>query len=329
VKKRVLNILKYLAFLAAGVAIFWWIYKDIEMDKIVDALKHVRYHWIVVSIFFGLMSQVSRAIRWNMLIRPLGYNPRFHNTFLSVLVLYLFNLFIPRSGEVARCTVLSRYEKVPFSKLVGTVVVERMADTVTLGMLAIIILASQFRIFSMFFNKHPEIKNKIVHLFSGKNIAIGLVAILLLIIILVLSKKILRNTKLVDKLREIRINFIEGIKTIARLENVWLFVGHTLFIFLMWLLMLYVVFLAYPPTEHLSIWTGMVAFLMGGLAMLAPVQGGIGPWHFMVIHTLAIYGVHEDIGAIFALIAHTATNLIYLVFGTFALILLPFVNKNK
>jgi hypothetical protein len=122
---------------------------------------------------------------------------------------------------------------------------------------------------------------------------------------------------------------MEGIKSIAKLENKWIFAGHTLFIFVMWLFMLYVIFKAYPPTEHLSLETGMITFLMGGLAMLAPVQGGIGPWHFMVYETLFIYGIDKADGKVFALIAHASTNLIYLVLGLAALLVIPLLNRKR
>ena len=110
------------------------------------------------------------------------------------------------------------------------------------------------------------------------------------------------------------------------MERKWLFLGHTALIFTSWLLMLYVVFLAYGPTAHLPLRVGMITFLMGGLAMLAPVQGGIGPWHFMVYETLFIYGIDKADGKIFALIAHATTNLIYLVLGLLALLIIPLVN---
>jgi hypothetical protein len=124
-----------------------------------------------------------------------------------------------------------------------------------------------------------------------------------------------RGSTLIKKFKLIKQNFVLGIKSIAKLENKWIFIGHTIFIFVMWLFMLYVIFLAYEPTSHLSLETGMITFLMGGLAMLAPVQGGIGPWHFMVYETLFIYGIDKADGKVFALVAHASTNLIYLVLG--------------
>jgi hypothetical protein len=138
-----------------------------------------------------------------------------------------------------------------------------------------------------------------------------------------------KGNTFIKRIRLIRQNFISGIKSIAQLENKWLFAGHTIFIFIMWLFMLYVIFLAYKPTSHLSLETGMITFLMGGLAMLAPVQGGIGPWHFMVYETLFIYGIDKADGKVFALIAHASTNLIYLFLGLAALLIMPLVNSAK
>jgi uncharacterized protein (TIRG00374 family) len=333
--KKLLNIFKYLLFLAIGVFVFWWVYKDEPLAKYKSAFSDLNYYWIILSVFLSILSQISRAIRWNMLIRPLGYNPKLYNSFLSIMILYFVNLLLPRAGEVFRCTILGRYEKIPFAKLAGTVFVERMADFITLMLLALIIILSQFGVFVSFFNTHAEVRDKLVGLFSFRNIALGISIIIILIISLLLfnhyykrNKTDKRNT-FIKKIKLIKQNFILGIKSIAMLENKWLFIGHTMFIFIMWLFMLYVIFLAYEPTSHLSLETGMITFLMGGFAMLAPVQGGIGAWHFMVYETLFIYGIDKADGKVFALIAHATTNLIYVFLGLAALIIIPLVNYTK
>jgi hypothetical protein len=332
--KKFLNIFKYLIFLGLGVFVFWWVYKDEPLEKYKAAFSDLNYFWIAVSIVLSIFSQISRAIRWNMLIKPLGYKPRLYNSYLAVLILYFVNLLLPRAGEVFRCTVLSRYEKIPFTKLAGTVFVERMADLITLMLLAFIILLSQFNVFVSFFNNHPDVKANLLGLFSWRNILLGFMVILILLSALILfnlyfnKKKAEKGNTFIKRIRLIRQNFMSGIKSIAQLENKWLFVGHTVFIFVMWLFMLYVIFLAYKPTAHLSLQTGMITFLMGGLAMLAPVQGGIGPWHFMVYETLFIYGIDKADGKVFALIAHASTNLIYLFLGLAALLIIPLVNTR-
>jgi uncharacterized protein (TIRG00374 family) len=333
--KKILNVFKYFVFLAIGVLVFWWVYKDEPLDKYKTAFKDLNYLWIIVSILFSVLAQISRAMRWNMLIKPLGYKPRLYNSYLSVLILYFVNLILPRAGEVFRCTILSRYENIPFVKLAGTVFVERMADLITLMFLAVIIILSQFGVFVSFFNAHPEVKENLTNLLSIRNIFFGIAFIFLFVGLFYFSRHYYKKNKgdqgntLIKKVRHIKQNFIIGIKSIAMLENKWLFVGHTLFIFVMWLFMLYVIFLAYEPTKHLSLQTGMITFLMGGLAMLAPVQGGIGPWHFMVYETLFIYGIDKADGKVFALIAHASTNLIYIFLGLAALLIIPLVNNRR
>jgi uncharacterized protein (TIRG00374 family) len=333
--KKALNILKYLAPLGLGILVFWWVYKDEPFSNYKSAFGSLNYFWIVVSVLLNILSQISRAMRWNMLIRPLGYKPKLVNSYFAVILLYFVNLLLPRAGEVFRCTILSRYEKIPFAKLAGTVFVERMADFITLMFLAVVIVLSQFGVFVSFFNTHVEVRDKLYSILSLRNLAIGIGAVTALILVFMMINMYVKKRQgnkgnnLAKRIRLIKQNFVLGIKSIAKLENKWLFLGHTAFIFIMWLFMLYVIFLAYGPTSHLSIQTGMITFLMGGLAMLAPVQGGIGAWHFMVYETLFIYGIDKADGKIFALIAHTSTNLIYIVLGLAALIVLPLINTRK
>jgi uncharacterized protein (TIRG00374 family) len=322
--KRILNILKYVLLFGIGVFIFWKIYKG-EWGKVGDALKNLNYFWIGVSIVLSILSQISRAIRWNMLIRPLGYNPRLGNTFLSVLVLYLVNLIVPRGGEVARCIVLSKSEKIPFTKLVGTVFIERLADLMTLTTLSIIVFISQIRILVKLYNSIQEVQSGLSKLFTLKALIIGILLIILLFAGLFLFRAIVKKnsnkeSSFVIKLRELKNNVIEGIKSIAKLKNKWNFIGHSLLIFILWLFMLYVIFLAFEPTRHLSLWTGIVTFLIGGVAMILPISGGIGIWHLAVSYTLVLYGISIEDGEIFALIAHTTTNMIYIILGLIAYI---------
>jgi uncharacterized protein (TIRG00374 family) len=321
-KKVVFNTVKYLSFFAIGILIFWLLYRKIEWKVLVSALRGLKYFWLVISICLGLLSQVSRSLRWKMLIRPMGYNPSLKNTFLAVLILYFVNLIIPRAGEVARCTVLTKTDKVPFTKLVGTVFIERLADVIMLFVLALIIFTANISIVLRFFEIHPAVMANLKRFLSLKYLLIIAVGLVILLIAYILLRNNLKKSEKKGKLVELRDQFIDGVKSIIHMKNKWLFIGHTAFIFLMWLIMLYVVFFAYEPTKNLSLRAGMVVFLMGGLGMLAPIQGGIGPWHFMVVETLILYGIQREHGLIFALVAHTTTNLIYILFGGVALLIL-------
>ncbi len=326
--KQFNKILIYSFFLILGIFLFWRLYRNLDLNKLRQGLIITNYYWIVVSIVLGLFSQYIRAIRWKMLIKPLGYNPRVSNIFYSVLIMYCTNLLVPRAGEVARCTVLAGYEKIPISKLIGTVIVERIADILTMLVLFLFILIINIGIVREFLLNNPEIHTKLIHLLSITNIVIAIMVIALVIALFLVIKPF-HHSRFGERLNKIKHGFTEGVKSILILDKRWYFILCTLFIFILWLFMLYVVFLAFPPTKHLSIEAGMFTFLMGGLAMLAPVQAGIGAWHFMVIKSLDLYGISEQNGLIFALVAHTSTNLVYLVFGLAAFIILPVINKTK
>src|SRR5271157_1848828 len=152
------KILLYSFLFLLGVTLFWWLYRDLDWVKLKRGLLITNYYWIIVSIILGLYSHYIRSIRWKMLIKPMGYNPKVSNIFLSVLIMYFTNLIVPRAGEVARCTVLARYEKIPASKLIGTMIVERIADIITMITLLIIILVVNIGIVKEFFIQNPTVR---------------------------------------------------------------------------------------------------------------------------------------------------------------------------
>ena len=255
-KKKIIKTAQYLAFFALGILLFWWVYRDMDMQKFKQQLPFVSLWWLVVSFIFSILSHISRAIRWNMLIRPLGYKPRTINSFLSVLVMYLTNFIVPRAGELARCSVLGRYEKIPFSKLVGTVVIERTTDLLAMIIFAIGIILLQWPVFSKFLSQNPDVNAKLASLFSLFHILIVVILLIGCILLILAFRKKIKQTSLFKRVSHLYYNLTEGIKAIGKLEHKWRYIGHTVFIYLMWLLALYVVFLSYPPTQHLSILNG-------------------------------------------------------------------------
>ncbi len=327
--KRTLFKSRYILFLGLGIGIFWYIYRDIDTETLSHEAREIKYGWLGLSVLIGMLSHISRAYRWNMLIFPMGYKPKTINTFLSVMVMYLTNMIVPRGGEFARCGVLSRYEHIPFSKLVGTMVVERITDVIALIFFTILIIMAQINVFENFLEDHPAVQTNLEQLFSTRNIFIASCIFISMAVFSIIFRYQLKRTLVYRKFQKIIDDFIHGIKTIRQLKNRWLYIGHSVFIYFMWLFMLYVVFFSFEPTAHLSLIAGATAFVMSGLAMIAPIQAGFGPWHFMVIETLVIYGVEKTDGKIFAFIAHTTTNLSLAIAGTIALILLPVINRNN
>lgn len=326
-KKNIFKTLKFLSFFLIGILIFWMVYKDQDINRIKGILTNeVNYWWIAVSLFLGLLSHISRSIRWNLMIEPLGKKPRLMNTFLAVMVGYLMNLALPRMGEISRCGVLARYEKISFTKLVGTVVVERLIDMLMLLILLLIVVSTQFGQVLEFLRNNPEVNEKLQKVIYSPVLLVGLVVILAMIWF---ARHRILQSKLLKKVKELVLKFIEGFQSIRAIKNKGSFIFHSVFIWLMYYLMFYCVFFSFTFTSHIGPLAGLAVFVLGSFGMVAPVQGGIGAWHFMVMEGLALYGVERADGKVFALLAHGTTTFMQIVLGLIGLIALPFVNERE
>ena len=303
------------------------VYKDQDFKRIKSILTNdVNYFWIVVSLFIGLLSHISRTIRWNLLIEPLGRKPRILNTFLAVMVGYLMNLALPRMGEISRCGVIARYEKISFTKLVGTVVTERLIDVLMLLILLVIVVLTQFGQVLEFLNNNPEVNEKLQKVFFSPILIGGLVFFLA---VLWISRHKIRESSLTKKVMGFVGQFVEGFRSIGKMKKKGSFIFHSVFIWVLYYLMTYLIFFSFGFTSHLGPLAGLTVFVLGSFGMVAPVQGGIGAWHFMVIEGLALYGVDRADGKIFALLAHGSTTVMLIVLGLIGLLALPFVNERE
>ncbi|MDK2842565.1 MAG: glycosyltransferase 2 family protein [Anaerophaga sp.] len=273
----------------------------------------------------GLLSHISRTIRWQMLIEPVEKRPGLLNTFLAVMIGYLANLAIPRMGEISRCAVLSRYEKSSFSRLVGTVVTERVLDMIMLLLSLVLVVILQYGVFV------DVVKNKIklTRISDFLSSWEFYISVVLLAALIVLFRKKIVGGKIFLKLKELWAKFKEGLFSYRNVKNKPMFFIHTILIFVLYFLMIYVCFFGFPFTRHLGPGAGLAVFVLGSFGMVAPVQGGIGPWHFLVISTLLFFGVEGTQAAAFALLVHGSLNGMIVVTGLLSLIAIPLVNKSK
>ncbi len=328
-KKKTKTTFKFLIFFSIGIFLFWLVYKDQNIDEILNALKKVDYFWIWVSLFIGILSHVARALRWNMLAKSLGYHPKTINSFFYVMVGYLANLALPRMGEVTRSVIINRYEKMPITKAFGTIVLERIIDMIMLLLCTLIVLFTQLHIPLDFIHSHPEIAEKFSNINFSNILTILLIVVIGFILIFVFFNKRIQNSVIYKKLADLIKSFFQGLKTIKTVNNKPLFLFYTFLIWFFYFLMMYVCFFSIPETSHLSVLAGLTAFVMGSFAMVAPVQGGIGAWHFMVIATLISYGIDANTAKVFALVCHESMTAMLIVVGFISLVALPLVNKNK
>ena len=272
----------------------------------------------MLSVFFGILSHLSRAYRWKYLLSPLGYQPRFINSVLAVLIAYIANLGIPRSGEILRATTLSSYEKIPFEKTFGTIVAERLVDLLILMGFVLTALVLQFDIIWSILSEKK---------ISTVQIVIGLAFVIIGYIIL---KKLftLNQNPLIIRIKNFFWGLAEGIMSLKNMPNKGRFIGHTLFIWLMYLAMFYVVKWTVPETASLGMNAILPAFVVGGLAISA-TNGGIGIYPFSVALVLAAFKISNESGLAFGWIMWTSQTLMIIVFGSLSFFVLPLVNRQQ
>jgi uncharacterized protein (TIRG00374 family) len=237
-----------------------------------------------------------------------------------MLILTFTNQIIPRGGELARLGVVNKYEKIPFSKLIGIALAERLTDLVFFIVVFIVILIWQFPLIQKIIEL-PQITS-LDFSFHRVLIISSIIIFSLVILYFIISKYKTRIMKMMEELRE-------GVTSIYHIKNKFLFFTQSIIIYGIWFLTFYVLFLAYPPTQQLSVETAAFTFGLAAMAFLLPIQAGMGAWHFVVIQCLLLFGVEATDGKVFALMAHSATNHVYLITGIIALVLLPIVNYKK
>jgi len=287
-----------------------------ERNAIIESIQNANYFFVGLSIFFAVLSHLSRAYRWKYLLQPLGYKPRFINSVLTVMIAYLANLGVPRSGEILRATALSNYEKLPFEKVFGTVVAERIVDLLFLIFFILIALWVQFDLI------WDLLRPKDFNPYS-----IGLLAIFGVLILLVLRQYFKTSQKRwVIKIKTLFIGFLQGIKSVLSMPHKGLFMLHTVFIWTMYLAMFYTVKWAMPETDALTLTMVIPAFVAGGIVISA-TNGGIGVYPFTVALVLEGFGISNQAGLAFGWIMWSSQMLMILVFGALSFFALPLVNR--
>ena len=320
------NTLKAIIPLTIGILIFLWIYREIDIQAIQKELqKDIHYMWIIIPLLLVTLGHIIRAIRWKQLIAPLGKTPKTSNLIYAIFVNYLMNLILPRMGEVTRCAIISKSEKLPFSKVFGTLIIERIVDLLSLGIIIIISFSFKMQTIIQFLNQETEWTHKAIQTFSSIWLYIGLLALGILCWI---GYKLFKTNSFVRKIRNIGQNILDGIKTIKLVKNKITFSTSTILMWIVYFLQFYLCFFAFQFTENLTFTQGLFIFVMANIGNIIPVQGGIGPWHFMVIHCMILFRIDSVEAATFALVVHGTQMIMTILLGIFGMIILTLNNKK-
>jgi glycosyltransferase 2 family protein len=328
-RSKIITFIKFIFFLGLGILVIWLSLKNLSQEEKTQILKSFRtanYNWVIAAIILGIFSHILRALRWKLFFEPMGYHPKIKNMFFAVMIGYFANLAFPRLGEVTRCGILAKYEKIPFNKSFGTVITERALDLLIFVGLFFLMLFSQIGTIHGYLDKniYPKLQGKISGSFSYNLFYLGIIGFLFLLVVLFfLFRKKITHSKFYLKGKTIFLGFWEGLKSLGQIRNPVLFVFYSLAIWVLYFFMLYFIFFCFAETSSLSLGAGLSALVLGSVGIMI-TPGGIGLYPAIVQETLLLYGVLNTTGLALGWIAWTAQTIMILIVGGISLLLLSF-----
>ncbi len=341
------NLLKFFVFLGTGVGILYLVYlnqskayieecaqKNIPaencslLEKVLSDFASANYWWILMVWIAFNLSNWSRAMRWKMLLKPLGYTPRILNLFMSIIIGYFANLGLPRMGEVLRAATIQQYEKIPLENAIGTIVTDRITDVICILLITGLAVLLEFDTFLTFSSNYVDVSGKL----NTSFVLLGMVIVVIVGFVILrqfwVSER-WKNHSLIIKVKSFIEGFKSGILSISKLENPGWFLFHTFNIWLMYFTMTYFCFFAFSPTAQLAPVVGLVVFVFGSWGIVIPSPGGMGTYHFLAQTALMMYGVSGDDGFSWANISFFSIQIGANVFlGLLSLLILPIYNKQ-
>ncbi len=325
-KKALLTIVQYIVFLGLGI---WIIYHmlhqltDQQTTELVNAMKSINAWYLIPICFVGFLSHFFRALRWRYLLETVDMYPTVTNTTFAVFIGYITNLAVPRAGEVAKCTVLAKYEKLPAHKIIGTIVAERAFDIVCLLVIALTAFFSQMQIINDYIGESfKELPAKLER--NKGMLAMTLVGIGVFIFILFLFYRRVKDNKIGQFMKEMT----HGILSILRMKKRWQFIGYTFLIWLMYLVQIYIGLKSLPDTHLLTPLAALVVLVYGSVGMII-TPGGIGLYPYLVAQILAAYAIPQIPAQAFGWIAWVVQTAIIIVVGVFSLLFIHTYNKRR
>ena len=332
-RSKVITFIKFIVFFSLGILIIWLSLRNLtsaEKNEIIKSFKIANYYWVFIVVFLGIFAHILRSLRWMLFFEPMGYKPSLKNTFYAVMVGYFANLGFPRLGEVTRCGILAKYEKIPFNKGFGTVITERAVDMIVFLLLFFLMILTQIGTIHSYLDKnvYPKMHGKFLDPFSNPLVTWGLIGFLLIILILFIAfRRRIGKSKFYSKVMHMVLGFWQGLKSLSQIRKPFLFIFYTFSIWGMYFLMMYLCFFCFPQTMELSFGAGLSALVLGSIGIMI-TPGGIGLYPAIIQETLLLYGVSNTTGLALGWISWTAQTIMIIIVGGLSLLLLSF-NKDK
>lgn len=298
-----------------GLGILWWMYRGTNWSDFGHYVLHeMNWWWMLLSLAFGILPQMARAWRWKMALEPLGEHPRRTSCIDAIFMSYAASLVIPRVGEVTRCGTLKTADGVSFTKSLGTVVTERLVDSLLMLLFTGIAFLLQLPMFLRFLKETNTNIGDLLYRFTGTGY---IVTFICLVAALIAGLVAIRRFSFFKKGSDMLRDMWEGVLSLRKVRNLPLYLFYSVLIWVGYFLHFYIAFFCFDFTTHLSIGAAFLIFCVGTFAVLVPTPNGAGPWHFAVKTMLVLYGVAETQAIMFALTVHTIQTALVVLLGAF------------
>lgn len=322
-KAWISRVSKVLFFILLSLLFLYLAFRKVEFSEIADALASANYAWLLLSFVFSMLAFFSRARRWVLMIRPLGYRPRLANTYHAMMTGYLVNFALPRAGELSKCIALGKKENIPVNRLIGTVIVERTFDLFSLIIILIITLMLPETLMATFINQNiiDPLRSRIASSLDISSILFIVIILVIIsgIILAILLRKKLSQLRIVKKTTAFMRGIADGLRSFYAMENKPEFIFHTIFMWANYAMMAWVIVFMTPATSFLKLSDSLFLLVTGSLGMAAPVQGGIGAYHWIMSRGLLfVYDIPISDGLVYATLAHESQLIMIALLGAFS-----------
>lgn len=308
-KRSFFNVLfKIILPLALGILILYFLFRNTDFNKMWLILKDANFGVLAFSLVFGAFANYIRALRWKLLITPLGYNPGVSNLTLSFFGNYAVNLALPRAGELWRCGVVAKEEKIPFSKLFGTLILDRILDTLTVAVLLLLAFCVNMQFFLNYLKGNEVILDSVMDVLKSPALYIVILSVAVLLFVIF---RFFGNTLIVRKVCGFCSAMWKDMKSIGKMNQKKKLIFYSIAIYVCYFFYSYIPFYAFGFTADLGFKVGLVAFAMGSLSMIVPTNGGMGAWHAAIIASLMLYGVSAESSEAFAFVVYGIQTIIW------------------
>lgn len=328
-------LLKYGVPLVISVGLCYLLFTGFDFHQMIEIVRRdCNFWWIAGALVISIFSHIFRAMRWRIQLAALNVRPPLFFLVLSIFGTYAVNLILPRLGELWRTGYIAQRQKAPFTTVFGSMVADRLADTITVLLLTLITFLFAAPQLMSYLSQNEETYQKMIATVSSPMLW-GAVIVVAALVWWVFRRY--SDNPVIARVTGFVKGLWEGFIVITQMKGVGQWLMLTVAIWGCYFFQLYLAFFAFPLTAEVVSQYGvlavMVCFVLSSISMGVPSNGGIGPWQWAIIFGLSLYassipGLDKAYSASFANLVLGSQTLLLVLLGLFTFVCVAIDKKN-